>query len=92
MDVCFQFFDDVKVCLVPVEFEDINDHADDVDDVAIAPWDTSLEIQRANIAWIDAHTSDQDAAPRMQQLEFKVPGLPEGLTIEAKLFVEYKRP
>ncbi|MFC7337452.1 hypothetical protein ACFQY0_09720 [Haloferula chungangensis] len=78
--------------LLPVEFEDINDHSDTGDDVTITHWDTSQDIANENIAWIDAHTSDQDAAPRMPQLEFRVPGLPDGLTIEAKLFVEYERP
>ena len=77
--------------LLPVEFQDINDHADDTDDVAIAPWDTSEDIANNNIAWIDAHTSDQEPAPRMPQLKFRVPGLPEGLTIEAKLDVQYTR-
>lgn len=77
--------------LLPVEFEDVNDHADDGDDVTVVPWDTSEDIANENIAWIDAHTSDQDAAPRMPQLEFRVPGLPDGLTIEAKLDVQYTR-
>lgn len=80
------------VSIRPVELGDINDHADESDDVAIVPWDTTKEIQRANIAWIDAHSSHQDPAPRMPQLTFRVPGLPAGLTIEAKLSVDYERP
>lgn len=77
--------------LLPVEFEDINDHADESDDVAVVPWDTSEDIATENIAWIEAHTSDQDTTPRMPQLEFRVPKLLDGLAIEAKLEVKYER-
>lgn len=79
------------VILLPIELRDINDHADTGDDVTITPWDTTQPIANQNIAWIDAHTSNQNPAPRMPQLEFRMPGLPQGITIEAKLEVKYER-
>jgi len=80
----------VMVGLLPVEVRDVNG-AGEADDLTITPWDTSENIANNNIAWIDAHQSAQNAAPRMPQLEFRVPGLPQGLTIEAKLNVQYTR-
>ncbi len=78
----------------PVELKDINAHDITSDDVIITPWDTTQNITDNNIAWIDAHTSDedsaQDSAPRMPQLEFRIPGL-EGVTKLAKLEVQYNR-
>lgn len=79
-----------QINLLPVELRDVNG-AGDADDVTITPWDTSQNIANNNIAWIDAHQSAQNTAPRMPQLEFRVPGLPDGLTIEAKLKVNYDR-
>lgn len=80
-----------KARLLPFELRDINDHADTGDDVSITPWDATKPIANQNIAWIDAHTSAQNSAPRMPQLEFRMPGLPQGITIEAKLEVKYER-
>jgi len=83
--------DGKMISLLPLEVVDINDHSDEGDDVSISPWDTSQQITNENIAWIDAHTSQQDDSPRMPQLELRIPGLPSGITIEAKLEVEYTR-
>ena len=58
----------------------------------IQPWDTAQPITEANIAWIEAHTSDEDSAPRMPRLEFRIPNFPNNVTLEAKLLVEYERP
>jgi hypothetical protein len=79
------------VRLLPVELRDINDHADTHDDVTITNWDTKQTITDNNIAWIEAHSSAIDAAPRMPQLELRIPGLGQGMTIEAKLEVQYDR-
>ena len=78
------------VSLLPVELQDVNG-AGGADDEKITPWDPTEDIANRNIAWIDAHTSAQDAVPRMPQLEFRIPGLPSGLIIEAKLHVDYTR-
>jgi hypothetical protein len=75
----------------PFELRDIKDHQNTSDDEIISPWDKNFPIANDNIAWIEAHTSNQNAAPRMPQLEFKVPNLPQGTTIEAKLEVHYDR-
>jgi len=83
--------DTVGVNLLPIELVDINDHANTGDDLAVQAWYTTKPIADSNIAWIDAHTSDQNPAPRMPQLEFRMPGLPQGMTIEAKLEVKYDR-
>ena len=77
--------------LLPIELVDINDHENTGDDLAVQAWDTTKPIADSNIAWIDAHTSEQNPAPRMPQLELRMPGLPQGLTIEAKLEVKYER-
>ena len=76
---------------VAVGLEDINDHANTSDDVTITPWNTVLPITDNNIAWIDAHTSAQNAAPRMPQLEFQIRGQESGVALEAKLAVQYNR-
>jgi len=81
----------LAISVLAVEVRDIKDHADTGDDVTITPWDTTKPIANQNIAWIDAHTSNQNPAPRMPQLEFRMPGLPPGITIEAKLEVKYER-
>ena len=78
------------IALLPVEFEDINDHGDDGDDVAVVPWDTSEDIANNNIAWIDAHLAANDA-PQMPQLEFRIPNLPANIKVEAKLKVVHER-
>jgi hypothetical protein len=80
------------VSLLPIELRDIKDHAETGDDVTIADWNTTQAIADNNIAWIEAHTSATDAAPRMPQLELRIPGLPQNVTLEAKLLVEYERP
>jgi hypothetical protein len=77
--------------LVPIELRDINDPSNPGDDERITPWDTTQNIANKNIAWIDAHISDQNPAPRMPQLEFQMAGLREGFTVEAKLEVKYSR-
>lgn len=77
--------------LLPVELRDIKDHANTGDDVTIANWDTAQQIADNNIAWIEAHSSATDAAPRMPQLELRIPGLGQGMTIEAKIEVQYDR-
>jgi len=80
-----------QTILLPIELKDINDGADSGDDVLIQHWDASGEIGESNIAWIDAHTSDTNDAPRMPQLVFSAPGLPDGVTLEAKFEVDYTR-
>jgi hypothetical protein len=77
--------------LIPVELRDIKDHTNTGDDVTIANWDTAQQIAYNNIAWIEAHSSASDAAPRMPQLELRIPGLGQGMTIEAKIEVQYDR-
>ena len=81
-----------EVSFLPVELKDIKDHADTSDDVTITNWETSQQIADNNIAWIEAHTSDQNDAPRMPQLELRMPRLPQNLTLEARLLVQYERP
>jgi len=82
--------DEVKLNILPVEIVDINGQGDG-DDVTITPWDTSADIANENIAWIDAHTSAQNASPRMPQLQLRMPNLPQTITIEAKIEVKYER-
>jgi hypothetical protein len=77
--------------LLPMELRDIKDHANTGDDVTITNWDTAQQITDNNIAWIEAHSSASDAAPRMPQLELRIPGLGQGMTIEAKIEVRYER-
>lgn len=77
--------------LLPVEVKDIKDHANTSDDVTIANWDTVRQIADNNIAWIEAHTSATDPAPRMPQLELKINGLPTTTTIQARIEVQYTR-
>lgn len=79
--------------LLPIEIElrDIKGHANTGDDVTIANWNTAQNIAENNIAWIEAHTSAADDAPRMPQLEFQISNLPQSSTIEAKLEVKYDR-
>ena len=81
-----------EVSFLPVELKDIKDHADTSDDVTITNWETTQQIGDNNIAWIEAHTSDQNDAPRMPQLELRMPRLPQNLTLEARLLVQYERP
>lgn len=85
----------VMIRLEPIEVKDVNGDGQ-ADDVTITHWDTNQAIDQANVAWIDAHTSAQNSAPRMPQLELSFGGfaesLPEGYTIEAKLLVNYERP
>ena len=78
---------------VAVGLVDINDHANtsSEDTDTITPWNTALPITDNNIAWIDAHTSAQNAAPRMPQLKFQIRGRESGVTLEAKLEVQYNR-
>jgi Bacterial TSP3 repeat len=78
--------------LLPVELKDIKDHADTSDDLTIANWNPAQAIADNNIAWIEPHTSATNAAPRMPQLELRIPGLPQNVTLLAKLLVEYERP
>jgi hypothetical protein len=73
-----------------VELVDLNGPGAE-DDVTIVHWDGSGEIGENSIAWIDAHASDDDDAPRMPQLVFRVPGLPDSVTLEAKFEVDYTR-
>jgi hypothetical protein len=75
----------------PVDLTNIRVHAIPADDQAILGWDTSQDIAETNIAWIDAHTSASDATPRMPQLELRIPGLRQELTIQSKLEVQYNR-
>jgi hypothetical protein len=77
--------------LPPANLTDIKDQANPADDQPILAWDRSQNIAETNIAWIDAHTSANNAAPRMPQLEFRIPGLRQELTIESKLAVQYDR-
>jgi hypothetical protein len=77
--------------LLPVELRDIKDHANTGDDFTITNWDTAQQITDNNIAWIEAHSSASDSAPRMPQLELRIPGLGQGMTIEAKIEVQYDR-
>ena len=77
--------------LLPIRLIDIKDPADSADDQIIAPWDSNRQVQSKNIAWIQSHSSAQDATPRMPQLELRVPGLPSGVALEAKLEVRYDR-
>lgn len=82
------------VDLLPVEVRDIKDSTNTDDDVTITPWDTATQTNPtdANIAWIEPHKSDTDAAPRMPQLVLNIPGLPQSVTLDAKLLVVYERP
>ena len=77
---------------LPVTLKDVKDSTITSDDVIITPWNTAKQTNPmdANIAWIEAHKSDTDAAPRMPQLELKI-GLPTTMTIQAKLEVQYTR-
>ncbi len=81
---------ETRVDIFPVELWNIKGEGD-TDDVMITPWNTSENITNNNIAWIDAHQSPQNSAPRMPQLEFKIPWLREELTLEAKISVQYSR-
>lgn len=81
--------DSEEVTLLPIELKDLKGPGD-ADDVQIRDWDTSQNIKPENIAWIDPHLAANDA-PQMPQLEFSVPGMPSGWTIEAKLEVKYER-
>ena len=81
----------VVVASLPIQLRDINDHAVENDDVLITPWNTARDIANENIAWIDAHTSAQNPAPRMPQLEFRIPNLPQGYRIEARMDIRYTR-
>ena len=47
------------------------------DERTISPWDGSTQITNANIAFIDAHTSDANLTPQMPQLELQIKGLPD---------------
>ncbi len=81
-----------KALLLPVELKDIKDHGNTGDDAVISNWTAGQAITDASIAWIEAHKSATDNTPRMPQLVFNIPGVPQGLTLEAKLLVEYERP
>lgn len=80
------------IYLLPIPLSDIKDHANTGDDVVISNWSSGQQIADANIAWIEAHSSATDATPRMPQLVFSVQGLPQNVTLAAKLLVEYERP
>ena len=73
---------------VAVGLVDINDHANtsSEDTDTITPWNTALPITDNNIAWIDAHTSAQNAAPRMPQLKFQIRGRKSGVTLTKQVF------
>jgi hypothetical protein len=79
------------VRLLPVEIRDIKDHANTGDDATITNWDTEQQIAEENIAWIEAHSSSTDATPRMPQLELRIPGLGQGMRVEARIEVQYNR-
>jgi len=81
----------VVVASLPIELRDINDHAVEGDDVTITPWNTAQNIANENIAWIDAHISAQNPAPRMPQLEFRIRNLPQGYRIDARMDIRYTR-
>lgn len=85
------YWSTAMIKLEPVNLFDINDEANNADDTQIANWDTEEVIGANSVAWIDAHTSPQNAAPRMPQLVLSMPDLPEGTEIEAKLEVDYTR-
>jgi hypothetical protein len=78
--------------LLPVEVKDIKDHANTGDDVVISNRTTAQTITAASVAWIEAHKSATDDTPRMPQLVFNIPDFPQGVSLEAKLLVEYERP
>ncbi len=84
----------VKMDLLPVEVRDMKDSTNTGDDVTITPWDNATQPNPtdANIAWIEPHKSVTDAAPRMPQLVLNIPGLPQNVTLDAKLLVVYARP
>ena len=79
------------VHLAPIELRDIKDHANTDDDVTITHWNTAQQMADNNIAWIEAHASATDSSPRMPQLELRAPGLPQDLSLQAKLEVNYVR-
>ena len=80
------------VSLQTVNIIDVKDHSNEGDDVVISNWTSGQKPTDANVAWIEAHKSATDDAPRMPQLVFNVPSLPQFATLEAKLLVEYERP
>jgi hypothetical protein len=84
----------VPSVLLPVELRDIKG-AESADDVTIqtaanAPA-ANKEYAENEVAWIEPHTSANNPAPRMPQLELKVNGLPQTIAIHAKLEVQYTR-
>lgn len=80
------------VSLQTVDIIDVKDHSNEGDDVVISNWTSGQKPTDANVAWIEAHKSATDDAPRMPQLVFNVSSLPQFATLEAKLLVEYERP
>ena len=80
--------------LPPVDLMDVKG-AESSDDVTIqtaanAPA-ANREYTENEVAWIEAHSSATNPAPRMPQLEFEIAGLPQTVTIHAKLEVQYTR-
>jgi Concanavalin A-like lectin/glucanases superfamily/Bacterial TSP3 repeat len=86
-------YESLRAASLQAYLRDIKDSTNTNDDVTITPWDTATQPNPtdANIAWIEAHKSATNAAPRMPQLELKISGLPATTTIQAKLEVKYTR-
>lgn len=62
------------------------------DDVAIVPKQNEEDTNIRSVAWIDAHTSETVAEPRMPNLKFSIASLPPDLRLRAKLEIDYTRP
>lgn len=84
--------------LLPVSIWDVREHddafggvEDPTDDVQVKDWDGKSQMVDTNVAWILAHRSADDAAPRMPQLVVKVPHLPLTMSLQAKMRINYKR-
>ncbi len=90
-ELIFTLDEPTSYALLPIELRDIKDAADTSDDIRITPWDNTQAMTEANVAWIEAHASPSNVAPRMPQLEFAIPDLPQTLTLLAKLEVKYDR-
>lgn len=94
-------YDQVKVCLLPVEIRDVKDWDDPNDDVLIEPKKDAKDTNINSVAWIEPHKKklDENPAaydggddPRMPQLEVQFKGLPASVKVQWKFRCKYARP